>query len=120
MTPSGMDAFDRGGWVPGSSKPELNLMTAAEHGAMDLTLQLDRLMVEIIGDGPVSAADLRASRIDLHHIQHRILRQAAGRAYPDRYRMLGGDVPAPATAPSPSVDQITTGRERGIDGGHDE
>lgn len=67
------------------------IMTAAEHRAMELTAELAKLMRhEIIAEGPAWRNDHREFMADLHHIQHRILKQAAARAYPDLYRLLGG------------------------------
>lgn len=80
-------------------------MTDAEHRAMDLTAELVNLMCsEVIGHGAARDGDVAELVADIHRIQHRILRQAAGRAYPDRYRMLGGDPPAPAVQVPPQVD----------------
>ncbi len=70
-----------------------DLLTEAEHRAMDLTVQLWNLLCrEIIGNGPSRPGDVQELARDLHVIQERILAQAAGRAYPDRYRLLGGSV----------------------------
>lgn len=67
------------------------LMTPAEHRAMELTAELFNLMCrEVIDHGPARQGDVSELAADIHRLQHRILRQAAGRAYPDRYRMLGG------------------------------
>lgn len=68
------------------------LLTDAEHRAMGLTTELWNLLCEIVGNGPSRAGDLRELAHDVHVIQERILAQAAGRAYPDRYRLLGGVV----------------------------
>ena len=67
------------------------LLTDAEHRAMDLTVDLWNLIArEIVGHGPARAGDLAEMCSDVHGIQERILAQAAARAYPDRYRLLGG------------------------------
>jgi hypothetical protein len=69
------------------------LLTDAEHRAMDLTGELWNLLCrEVVGHGPSRDRDLRELAHDLHVIQERILAQAAGRAYPNRYRLLGGVV----------------------------
>jgi hypothetical protein len=69
------------------------LLTDAEHRAMALTVELWNLLAgEIVGSGPSRAGDLRELCADLHAIQLRIMAQAAGRAYPDRYRLMGGMV----------------------------
>lgn len=53
---------------------------------MDLTAELARGLFVLCGD----AADDRAEVAhEIHAIQHRIMSQAAARAYPDRYRLMG-------------------------------
>lgn len=65
-------------------------LTPAEHEAMDLTAQLWNLMVkEIIADGPTADQDRREFADRIHVVQHNILRQAAARAHPEMYRLLG-------------------------------
>lgn len=76
--------------------PRDELLTAAEHKAMDLTVELVNLVCgEVIGDGATRAADRREFGAAVHVIQQMILSQAAARAYPDRYRLLGGSVGEP-------------------------
>ncbi|MBM0201804.1 hypothetical protein JNW90_00875 [Micromonospora sp. STR1s_5] len=65
-------------------------LTPAEHAAMDLTAQLWAALCEITGDDNSRAGDLTELAAPIHAIQHAILAQAAARAYPDRYRLLGG------------------------------
>lgn len=67
-----------------------DLLTPDEHRAMDLTAQLADALAVIVGDGPTRAHDLNELAGYVHLIQHAILAQAAARAYPDRYRLLGG------------------------------
>jgi hypothetical protein len=92
------------------------LMTAAEHRAMDLTVDLWNLLAgEVIGRGPARGGDCAEMAASIHAIQERILAQAAARAYPDRYRLLGGwpltesasTRPDPADHPT-STEQGTT------------
>lgn len=67
-----------------------DLLTEAEHHAMYLTADLARTMGAIIGDGGAPAAsDFREVVVHIHALQHMIMAQAAARAYPDRYRLLG-------------------------------
>ena len=62
------------------------LLTDDEHRLMDLTAELARGLFVLCGD----AADDRAEVAhEIHAIQHRIMSQAAARAYPDRYRLMG-------------------------------
>lgn len=70
-----------------------DLMTPAEHRAMDLTVELVNLIChDIIGHGPTRTGDINELVGDIHAVQRTILKQAAARAYPDRYRLLGGEV----------------------------
>ena len=70
------------------------LLTAAELHAMDLTVELVNLMCcDVIGCGASRAGDVAELAASIHHIQQQILSQAAARAYPDRFRLLGGTVP---------------------------
>lgn len=65
------------------------LLTPVEQAALRLTGALTKYMRVIIGEGPQAAADWREAAHEIHHVQHRILRQAAARAYPDDIRLLG-------------------------------
>lgn len=64
-------------------------LTELEFHALDLTAQLARAMAEITGNGSTRADDLREADSHVHAIQHMIMAQAAARAYPDRFRLLG-------------------------------
>lgn len=69
----------------------LDPLTDAEHRVMDLTAEVwNTLVREVVGDGPARDGDLAELAHDIHRIQERVLAQAAARAYPDRYRLLGG------------------------------
>jgi len=69
------------------------LLTEAEHRAMDLTVELVNLIAgEIVGHGRTRESDLNELVRDIHAVQRTILKQAAARAYPDRYRLLGCEV----------------------------
>jgi hypothetical protein len=79
-----------------------NLLTDAEHRAMDLTVELTNLICnEIIGNGRTRTSDINELVGDIHAIQRTILKQAAARAYPDRYRLLGGEVGDPPVHTEP-------------------
>ncbi|MEV4271953.1 hypothetical protein [Micromonospora aurantiaca (nom. illeg.)] len=65
-------------------------LTDAEHTAMDLTAQLWNTLSAIAGDGPARSGDLAELATHIHAIQHAIMAQAAARAHPDRYRLMGG------------------------------
>jgi hypothetical protein len=67
-----------------------DLLTDAEHRAMALTADLVNLVcTEIIGSGPSRGGDIREFVGHIHAVQQQILSQAAARAYPDQYRLLG-------------------------------
>jgi hypothetical protein len=67
-----------------------DLLTAAELRAMDITVDLVNVMCqEVIGHGPTRQHDVGEFVAHVHCIQQAILSQAAGRAYPDRFRTLG-------------------------------
>jgi hypothetical protein len=64
-------------------------LTASEHHALDLTRQLANAMAGIAASGSELRADWSEFTTHLHAIQHMIMSQAAARAYPDQYRLLG-------------------------------
>jgi hypothetical protein len=67
------------------------LLTPAEHHAVRLAAELmSYISREIIGGGMSRRQDLAELAIHVHGIQNMILAQAAARACPDRYRLLGG------------------------------
>lgn len=92
-----MEIVDTGGAAKRAAKraamadSSMGLLSRAEHRAMDLTVELVKLVTaEIVADGPTRVGDLSEFVANIHGIQNMILAQAAARAYPDRYRLLGG------------------------------
>lgn len=91
------------------------LLTPEEHHAMRLTADLHRAICGIAGDAGTRDNDLHESVLHIHALQNMILAQAAGRAYPDRYRLMGETLTARAeVAPDPEAaerlrDYWTTG-----------
>lgn len=69
-----------------------DLLTTDEHKAMDLTTELMQVFVKIVGDGDTRNADMMEMVQHVHGIQNMILAQAAARAYPETYRLLGGTI----------------------------
>jgi hypothetical protein len=67
-------------------------LTPDELRALDQTTELVNLLQGIVGDGPSRAADLRELVAHVHAIQQAVMSQAAARAHPDRFRLLGGTV----------------------------
>lgn len=65
------------------------MLTPKEHEAMTASGRLWGLLTEITGNEPTRAADLNELVVHIHAIQHAIMSQAAGRAYPQEYRLLG-------------------------------
>ncbi len=75
-----------------STETAPELLTDAEHRVMAMTAEIwNTIVQEVVGNGSSREGDLAELATDIHHIQERILAQAAARAYPDRYRLLGGD-----------------------------
>lgn len=67
-----------------------DLLTQDEHEAVRLCLELWNLVSgKVIGAGPSRRGDLDELTVHIHAIQQAVLSQAAARAYPDRYRLLG-------------------------------
>lgn len=65
------------------------LMTAEEHAIVEHLGDLWNRLCKVVGDGPSRAGDLDEAVIHIHALQQFVMAQAAGRAYPDRYRLLG-------------------------------
>lgn len=76
--------------------PDLELLTESERRAMDLTAQLWNLLCsDVVTEGPSRSKDLHELVHHIHAIQHTVMSQAAARAYPERYRLLGGVIESP-------------------------
>jgi chaperonin GroEL (HSP60 family) len=90
-----------------------DLLTDAEHAAMATTVTLANQLAEIIGDGTTSHGDINEAVHHLHAIQRMILAQAAARAYPDRYRLLGEEIQRPST-PQWLIDALRPERRREV------
>lgn len=70
------------------------LLTDDEHEAMRLTAELGKVLGLVVGQGAPAKDDLNELIGYIHHIQRAVLSQAAGRAYPKRYRLLGWELGA--------------------------
>jgi hypothetical protein len=68
------------------------LLTKTELRALDLLTELAGTLSEVVGDGPSRAGDLRELVAAVHMIQQAVLSNAGARAYPDRFRTLGGQI----------------------------
>jgi hypothetical protein len=73
--------------------PALHGLTEDEHRAMELAAQLVNQVVRIMGFSDSRHGDIQELVWHIHGIQNMILAQAAARAYPDRYRLLGKVIP---------------------------
>lgn len=65
------------------------LMTTDEHEAVRLAGELAALLAKIVGPACTREGDLNELITPLHTIQNAVLAQAAARAYPQKYRLLG-------------------------------
>lgn len=79
------------------SEPERSyddgLLTADEHRAIQMAGDLWRQLCLVVGHGRTRDSDLRELVIHIHAVQHMVMAQAAGRVYPERYRLAGGSLP---------------------------
>lgn len=66
------------------------LLTDDEHAAVHMAGELANLLGKICGDGDQAQHDWVEFVHLIHGIQSRVMAQAAARAFPDRYRPLGG------------------------------
>lgn len=65
------------------------LLTSQEHKVIADAAQLWNDLCDIVGDGDSRDADLQEFYMSIHAIQRGVMKQAAARAYPDKYRLLG-------------------------------
>lgn len=68
------------------------LLTSDEHGLIGSLADIANRMGRIIGDGPTREGDIAEMVHHIHGLQQMVMAQAAARAYPDTYRLLGGVV----------------------------
>ena len=67
------------------------LLTEDEHQAVSLLADLWNVLCKVVGNGPSRRADMAEIAQHIHVLQSGVLSQAAARAYPDRYRLLGDE-----------------------------
>lgn len=65
------------------------LLTELEHSTIALLGMVFSNIVRIAGDSKVPG-DLEEAASRIHDLQHMVMANAAARAYPDRYRLIGG------------------------------
>ncbi len=64
-------------------------MTEKEHQAVRMAADLYNLLHDIVGTDLSREADMKELATHIHAIQNAVLAQAAARAYPSKYRLLG-------------------------------
>lgn len=64
-------------------------LTDEEHRALALTAELANLFGRITGQDRSRHNDLGEAVHHIHALQHMVMAQAAGRAYPSLYRLMG-------------------------------
>jgi hypothetical protein len=69
------------------------LLTQLERDTVDMLGQVHMNMCTIVADGPTRMDDLTESCHHVHVLQRMIMGQAAARAYPDHFRLLGSLIP---------------------------
>jgi len=68
-----------------------DLLTPDELEAIDLLSRASSAIRRVIGVGPHATHDWADAATWIHNLQHAVMAQAAARAYPDRFRLLGQD-----------------------------
>lgn len=68
------------------------LLTDAEHELVAALGEVWNSFCRVVGNGPTRDHDLAEIVAHVHALQHKVMGQAAARAYPGRYRVLGGVV----------------------------
>lgn len=66
------------------------MLSEDEREALSLTAQLAQACMKVIGKGPSAEHDWAEMAHRIHDIQHALMSNAAARAYPDTFRLLGG------------------------------
>lgn len=60
--------------------------------AIRLSADLMGVLAKVVGNGPTRGADLQEFATHIHGIQHAVMSQAAARAHPEIFRILGGTI----------------------------
>ncbi len=68
----------------------MKLLTYDERDALQVLANFSGIMRCIIGDGPCASGDWNEAAAHIHALQASIMSQAAARAFPSEYRLLGG------------------------------
>ena len=78
--------------LPDSEWVERDVLTDAEHEFVEQLGRAWNLLCDVVGSGPSRPGDLAEAASHVHALQNLVLAQAAARAYPDRYRLLGLEI----------------------------
>jgi len=68
------------------------MLTDDERKAIQMTAGLWNQLCRVVGDGRTRDADMAELCAHIHAIQQAVMSQAAARAYPETYRLLGGSL----------------------------
>lgn len=84
-------------WRPGAPPPRSELpfgalLSTDELHALELLTEFVNLTSRIVGPGRTRQGDMNEIATRVHDLQHLVMAQAAARAYPDRFRLLGKTV----------------------------
>jgi hypothetical protein len=66
-----------------------HLLTTQEQALIETLGHVWNELCQIVAAGPTRQADLAEAMSHIHALQHTVMAQAAARAFPDRYRVLG-------------------------------
>lgn len=69
-----------------------DLLTPSEHQLVELLAHVANLFSDIVGDDRSRNGDIAEAVDKIHALQNMVLSQAAARAYPAMYRLLGETV----------------------------
>jgi hypothetical protein len=75
------------------------LLTESEKALIDQLGKCYGAFTRIVGEGPTRSADITEFCTIIHAAQNTVMSQAAARAYPDTYRLLGDLVSKHQSAP---------------------
>ncbi len=67
------------------------LLNKEEHDLVTLLADVWAGFLRITSNGDTRDSDLREAKTNIHNLQNAVLAQAAARAYPSEYRLLGAD-----------------------------
>lgn len=77
-------------WLKQPASPSPDPLTPDELKALEHIAELKRLARRIVSNGCRRVEDSAELTMLIHDLEARILAQAASRAYPDRFQLLGG------------------------------